>query len=87
MLSAYRRPIYFRRYLLSQNPEAEERIVAELRELGLLATPEQPHPRALEYTDLAKLTSLNNALKVRSPPHTVHTCQSHRYRPGKLLAL
>ena len=40
--------------------------MAELRELGLLATPEQPHPRALEYTDLAKLTCLNDALKVLS---------------------
>ena len=66
MLSAYRCPLYPRRYLLSQNPEAEAHIVAELRELGLLATPEQPHPRALEYTDLAKLTYLNDALKVLS---------------------
>ena len=37
----------------------------ELRSLGLLATPEQPRPRALEHADLGKLTYLGCAVKVR----------------------
>ena len=42
----------------------------ELRGLGLLATPEQPQPRALEHADLSRLTHLTCAIKVRAvaPP-------------------
>lgn len=53
------------RFLISQNPEVEARIVEELRSHGLLATPERPQPRALEHADLSKLTYLSCAVKVR----------------------
>ena len=53
------------RFLISQNPEVEAKIVEELRSLGLLATPQQPQPRALEHADLSKLTYLSCAVKVR----------------------
>ena len=38
----------------------------ELRALGLLATPEQPAPRPIQWEDVAKLTYLNNVIKVRT---------------------
>ncbi len=53
------------RLFISQHPEVEARIVDELRGLGLLATPQQPQPRALEHADLSKLTYLSCAVKVR----------------------
>ena len=52
------------RLFVSQHPKAEARIVEELRRLGLLATPEQPQPRALEHADLSRLTHLTCAIKV-----------------------
>ena len=45
----------------------EARIVEELRSLDLLATPERPHVRELEYEDLGKLQYLSCAIKVRNP--------------------
>jgi fatty acid synthase len=36
----------------------------ELNELGLLVTPDRPHPRPLEYADLSRLTYLNCVIKV-----------------------
>ena len=54
------------RYLISQHPEVEARIVMELRSLDLLATPERPHVRDLEYEDLGKLHYLSCAIKVSS---------------------
>ena len=53
-----------RRYFISQHPEVEARIVEELRSLDLLATPERPRARALEYADLGKLVYLSSAIKV-----------------------
>ena len=53
------------RLFISQHPEVEARIVEELRGLGLLATPQQPQPRALEHADLSKLIYLSCAVKVR----------------------
>lgn len=50
---------------MSQHPEIEARIVEELERLGLLATPDKPQPRALQYEDLSKLTYLNLVIKVR----------------------
>lgn len=54
-----------RRYLVSQHPEVEAKLAAELDEAGLLVTPERPQPRALAHADLARLTYLNCVLKVR----------------------
>jgi len=55
---------FLRRLFISQHPEVEARVVEELRGLGLLATPEQPQPRALEHADLSRLTYLTCAIKV-----------------------
>ncbi|DBB04194.1 TPA: hypothetical protein ACH3X1_013234 [Trebouxia sp. C0004] len=43
-------------YCISQHPEVERKIAAELREHGLLAVPDQPFPRGPDYADLDKLT-------------------------------
>lgn len=40
-------------------------MVAELASLGLLATPEQPQPRPIEWDDLGKLVYLNTVIKVQ----------------------
>ena len=56
-----------RRFFISQHSEVEARIVEELRGLCLLATPEQPQPRALEHADLSRLTHLTCAIKVCLP--------------------
>lgn len=56
-------------YLISQHPEVEAKLVAELDAAGLLATPANPKPRAVEYSDLAKLPYLGwvckEAMRVR----------------------
>ncbi len=57
------------RYLISQHPEVEARLAAELDEAGLLVTPERPQPRDLTHADLSRLTYLNCVLKVRQKPH------------------
>ena len=61
-----RRPLPPRRarYLLSQHPEVEARVVAELDALELLVTPRRPRPRALEWADLGRLTYLQAVIKV-----------------------
>jgi hypothetical protein len=53
------------RFLVSQHPEVERKIAEELRGLGLLATPEQPQPRPLQWDDLPKLHYLSCAMKVQ----------------------
>lgn len=50
-------------YLLSQHPEVEVKIVAELDAAGLLATPSRPEPRRLEWADLNKLVYLQAFIK------------------------
>ena len=52
------------RYMISQHPEVEARIVEELRSLDLLATPQQPRPRDLQHSDLSRLIYLTCAIKV-----------------------
>ena len=54
------------RYLISQHPEVEAKLVAELDQAGLLVTQERPHPRDMAYSDLNSLTYLNWVCKVRS---------------------
>lgn len=50
-------------YLLSQHPEADARVAAELDSAGLLATPKQPCPRTLEWADLSGLPFLSACIK------------------------
>ena len=42
----------------------EAKLAAELKEAGLLVTPQRPVPRAMEYADLARLTYLGWVCKV-----------------------
>ena len=51
-------------FAISQHPEVEEKVVAELAEHGLLATGDNPNPRTLAYPDLGKLTYLQAVIKV-----------------------
>ena len=50
-------------YLLSQHPEVEAKLVAELDAAGLLATPARPEPRRLEWADLNKRVYLQAFIK------------------------
>lgn len=52
------------RYLISQHPEVEAKIVEELDSLELLITPERPRPREMVYADLSKMVYLNAVIKV-----------------------
>ena len=52
------------RYLISQHPDVEAKLAAELKEAGLLVTPQRPVARAMEYADLARLTYLGWVCKV-----------------------
>ncbi len=49
---------------MSQHPQVEAKIVEELKSLDLLATPEQPQPRAIQWDDVPKLTYLTAVIKV-----------------------
>ena len=51
--------------------QVEKKIVAELREHGLLAVPDQPLPRGPDYADLDKLTYLTCVIKEAMRVHTV----------------
>lgn len=53
-----------RRYLISQHPEVEAKVLAELEELQLLASPQRTKPRQLDFSDLTKLTYLSCCIKV-----------------------
>ena len=55
------------RFLISQHPEVERKILAELEGLELLKTPQNPRPREMAYADLSKLTYLNAVIKVFKP--------------------
>ncbi|KAK9915327.1 hypothetical protein WJX75_007673 [Coccomyxa subellipsoidea] len=50
-------------YLISQHPEVEAKITAELDSLGFLVGPTRPVPKKMEYSDLSKLTYLSAAIK------------------------
>lgn len=55
--------------MITQHPEVEEKVLAELDAYGLLVTPERPNPRLLEWDDLGKLTYTNNCIKVWACHH------------------
>ena len=50
-------------YLLSQHRDVEARVLAELQEVGVMASATNPTPRPLEYSDLAKLPYLQAVVK------------------------
>lgn len=52
-----------RRYLISQHPEVEERILQELAEHQLMPT-KDGSLRDMQYEDLGRLTYLNAVIKV-----------------------
>ncbi|KAL0023129.1 hypothetical protein WJX77_004743 [Trebouxia sp. C0004] len=58
-------------FCISQHPEVEKKMVAELDAHGLLATSNNPHPRAPDYADLTKLTYLSCVIKESMRMHTV----------------
>ena len=51
---------------MSQHPEVENNIIAELDSLGLSITAERPHPRKITFADLGKLTYLQATIKASS---------------------
>ena len=51
---------------MSQHPEVENKIIAELDSLGLSITAERPHPRKMTYADVGKLTYLQATIKASS---------------------
>lgn len=54
-------------YCISQHPEVERRIQAELAEAGLLACEGNPHPRPVQWEDIGKLRYLEAVIKVPLP--------------------
>ena len=54
------------RYIISQHPEVEAKILEELDLLELSINPERPRPRPLTYADLPKLAYLQAVIKVLS---------------------
>ena len=67
------------RFCISQHPEVEKKVLAELDSLELLAKPGRPQPRAPDFGDLANMAYTYNAIKVyQSVPgfpairHTLH---------------
>ena len=58
------------RFLLSQHPEVEAKVVQELQRLNLCASAQRPEPRQLAYADLAELAYLQAVVKVCRIPKT-----------------
>ena len=56
------------RFMITQHPEVEKKVLAELDAHDLLVTSERPNPRPLEWDDLGKLTYTNNCIKVLGMP-------------------
>ncbi|CAL5224619.1 g7335 [Coccomyxa viridis] len=50
-------------YMVSQHPEVEAKILAELDSLELSITPQRPHPRKMTYADVNQLTYLQATIK------------------------
>ena len=76
------------RYLISQHPEVDAKMAAELDEAGLLVTPQRPVPRAMEYADLARLTYLGWVCKVGAleiPMPQIHIMQTRGRRAQEVV--
>lgn len=54
--------------------QVETKLVEELQDQGLLATPEQPHPRPLRYEDINRLPYLS--MVVREAQRLYPVCRS-----------
>ena len=54
--------------MISQHTDVEHKVLAELRQIELLASPLQPDPRSMSYDDIAQLTYTQHAIKVNLPP-------------------
>ena len=52
--------------MISQHPDVEAKVLAELDVLELLVTPARPQPRAMTYEDTGKLVYTIWAIKVSS---------------------
>ena len=68
------------RYLISQQPEVEAALVAELGTAGLLATKANPNPPHIGLDDLARLPYLACVCKVRRSNQLEHACVPQRKR-------
>jgi cytochrome P450 len=55
-------------YVLSQHPEVEEKVTAELAEAGLLACSGYPNPRPVQWDDLKRLRYLEAVINVLHKP-------------------
>ena len=51
-------------FTVSQHSQVEAKLLEELKSLDLLATPEQPQPRAIQWEDVPRLMYLNAVIKV-----------------------
>lgn len=58
-----RNTLAFALFFIASYPEAEEKIMSELRELGLLACRSNPNPRQMEFSDIAQLPFLKAVVK------------------------
>lgn len=54
------------RFCISQHPEVESKVLAELDGLNLLVKKENPSPREMTFDDLQRLKYTSSAIKVRS---------------------
>jgi hypothetical protein len=64
------------RFLISQRPDVEAAITAELDAAGLLATRSRPSPPHIGLDDLARLPYLGCVCKARSPRAAAGRAQS-----------
>ena len=68
---------------MSQHPEVEAKLLAELDGLQLSITPQRPHPRKMTYADVNQLTYLQATIKVPrlswSSPHAAPVLTSGAY--------
>ena len=69
------------RYAISQHPEVEARIVAELQSLDLAPTAERQLPRELTYADTCNLPYLQAVIKVGALPLSFSPFVRH-FRPS-----
>ena len=75
------------RYMVSQHPEVEQKLMAELDSLQLSITPQRRHPRKMTYADLNRLTYLQAVIKVASALCTVAFSAGDRLRYSTALKL